>query len=325
MESTVFGGIKNVSNNIADMCGEDISNNTIIFDDPEFLTNSSNDVIRDIPASSLRHRYRLKSEPSFLSQSFHGSRRNLQKLVKNALAIVTELGKPTLFLTVTCNPKQSEITSRLLEGQSAFDRPDIITVPIFHAKLKALINNLKYQKYFREELVYEMRSIEYQHRGMPHAHIVLKLKDVPPNPDGFIDSDWIDTNLSAEMPIIQDNNLNSEKEIEYARKVTKHMKHHCCSAVNGCLDKDGRCKKGFHDTVITHPSYTKVNGEWYIRDITYVTCLQCHIIVKYCRTGMDTHTVIYLYKYLYKGSKKDKLKLTNADDVRDDDEINLYF
>jgi hypothetical protein len=105
MESTVFGGIKNVSNNIADMCGEDISNNTIIFDDPEFLTNSSNDVIRDIPASSLRHRYRLKSEPSFLSQSFHGSRRNLQKLVKNALAIVTELGKPTLFLTVTCNPK----------------------------------------------------------------------------------------------------------------------------------------------------------------------------------------------------------------------------
>jgi hypothetical protein len=62
-ESTVFGGIKNVSNNIADMCGEDISNNTIIFDDPEFLANSSNDVIREIPASLLRHRYKLKSEP----------------------------------------------------------------------------------------------------------------------------------------------------------------------------------------------------------------------------------------------------------------------
>jgi hypothetical protein len=42
-ENTVFGGIKNFSNNAADMCGEEISNNTIIFDDPEFTSNSSSD------------------------------------------------------------------------------------------------------------------------------------------------------------------------------------------------------------------------------------------------------------------------------------------
>jgi hypothetical protein len=145
-ENKVFGGIKNFSN------GEEISNNTIIFDDPEFTSNSSSydDIMQEISSSSSQHRYKLKSQPSFLSQSLHGSRRHLQKLAKNALAIVTELGKPTLFLTVTCNPKWPDITSRLLEGQTAFDRPDI-TVPLFHAKLSALINNLKYIKSILEK------------------------------------------------------------------------------------------------------------------------------------------------------------------------------
>jgi hypothetical protein len=162
-----------------------------------------------ITNTTSNYRYKLKSVPSFLSQSFHGSRRNLQKLAKNALTIVTELGKPTLFLTVTCNPKWPEITSRLLEGQTAFDRPDI-TVPVFHAKLLALINNVKYRKYFREKLLYEMRSIECQHRGMPH---------VPHNDSGFIDSRWIDVNLSAEMPHIHD----TDDKQEYTRKVSPSL------------------------------------------------------------------------------------------------------
>ncbi len=95
-----------------------------------------------------------------------------------------------MFLTVTCNPKWPEITSRLLEDQSAFDRPDI-TVQLFHAKVKALMHNLCHKKYFREEVFYEMRSIEYQHRGMPHTHIVLVLKGVPREDNGFISSKWL--------------------------------------------------------------------------------------------------------------------------------------
>jgi len=35
--------------------------------------------------------------------------------------------------------------------------------------------------------------------------------------------------------------------------------------------------------------------------------------------------VIYLYKYLFKGASKAKLRLTNADDVSDKDEITLYI
>jgi len=39
----------------------------------------------------------------------------------------------------------------------------------------------------------------------------------------------------------------------------------------------------------------------------------------------STYTVIYLYKYLFKGSSKVKLRLTNADDVNNNDEIKLYL
>jgi hypothetical protein len=39
------------------------------------------------------------------------------------------------------------------------------------------------------------------------------------------------------MPTTQNHNYSDDDD--YARKVRMHMKHHCSSAVNGCLDKDG--------------------------------------------------------------------------------------
>ena len=45
-----------------------------------------------------------------------------KKIALNALTIVTEIGKPTLFITGTVNVNWPEIQSRLLKGQIAFDR-----------------------------------------------------------------------------------------------------------------------------------------------------------------------------------------------------------
>jgi hypothetical protein len=61
----------------------------------------------------------------FLSSSLHGSSRHLRKLANQTLTVVSEKGIPTLFITATCNPKWPEIKAKLLEGQTAFDRPDI--------------------------------------------------------------------------------------------------------------------------------------------------------------------------------------------------------
>jgi len=39
---------------------------------------------------------------TFLSQSFHGSRRHLLSLARSAICLVAEFGRPTLFITFTC-------------------------------------------------------------------------------------------------------------------------------------------------------------------------------------------------------------------------------
>jgi len=62
---------------------------------------------------------------TFLSQSFHGSRRHLLALAQSAICLVTEFGRPTLFITFTCNPHWSEIKEMLLEGETAYDRADV--------------------------------------------------------------------------------------------------------------------------------------------------------------------------------------------------------
>jgi len=121
---------------------------------------------------------------TFLSQSMHGSRRYLRSLAKNALALVSEYGRPSLFITLTCNPNWPEITEQLLPGQTAFDRGDIVC-QVFYRKLEAVQTNIRHGKYFQvknethryHEIKFEVRVIEYQRRGLPHVHLVLKFKD----------------------------------------------------------------------------------------------------------------------------------------------------
>ena len=60
----------------------------------------------------------------------------------NALCIVTEFGNTTFFITGTANQNWPEIKSQLLKGQTAFDRPDIVT-QVFRMRLTKLIINLK--------------------------------------------------------------------------------------------------------------------------------------------------------------------------------------
>jgi hypothetical protein len=81
----------------------------------------------------------------FLPSSFHGSPRHRKKLAHNALEVVTRRGAHTLFITGTTNVNWPEIVSQLLPGQTAFDRPDIVT-QVFHARVKKLIHNLKHGK-----------------------------------------------------------------------------------------------------------------------------------------------------------------------------------
>ena len=39
------------------------------------------------------------------------------------MAIVQYMGKPDMFITITCNPSWPEITFALFQGEKAHDRP----------------------------------------------------------------------------------------------------------------------------------------------------------------------------------------------------------
>ena len=107
--------------------------------------------------------------------SYTGSPRQMFELYQDAMSIVRKFGKPDLFITFTCNPQWEEITSALLLDQKLSDRLDLI-VRVFRLKLKELLSDLIKRQVLGKPLAHEY-TIEFQKRGLPHAHILLILAD----------------------------------------------------------------------------------------------------------------------------------------------------
>jgi hypothetical protein len=93
-------------------------------------------------------------------------------LAKTALVLVSKFGCLHVFITLTCNPKWPEIVLQLLDGQTAFDWPDV-TAAVFKSRLDQMKMNIQNGKYFDgHEPTYSIHMIEYQYHGLPHAHLV---------------------------------------------------------------------------------------------------------------------------------------------------------
>ncbi|RKP15857.1 hypothetical protein ROZALSC1DRAFT_31933, partial [Rozella allomycis CSF55] len=97
------------------------------------------------------------------------------QLYQDSMAIVREFGKPDLFITVTCNPSWPEIKDNLMLNQTAQDRPDIVA-RVFNQKLKLIIQDLTKNNIFGKVIAF-MYVVEFQKRGLPHAHILLILDE----------------------------------------------------------------------------------------------------------------------------------------------------
>ena len=65
----------------------------------------------------------------------------MHQLYQDSMAIVRAMGKPDLFITMTCNPNWSEILAELAPGQSQADRPDLCS-RVFKMKLEELKTDL---------------------------------------------------------------------------------------------------------------------------------------------------------------------------------------
>jgi hypothetical protein len=181
------------------------------------------------------------SENVFVPSSVTGSIRHLNQCAQDALHIVDQLNSPHGFLTLTVNTEWPEITEALGEGQTAFDRPDIVCM-VFHERLNKLLAKLRRGEYFEanQKVKYEVRVIEYQHRGLPHCHLVFALDNMPDDVEGT--KAWIDKHISTEGTEF------GADELELKSLVHKFMVHECSEQTpnnpTGCLKK-GRCRKRF--------------------------------------------------------------------------------
>ena len=284
-----------------------------------------------ISGGSFQPNHSGESQPTYLNDTIHGSPKHRKKKAAEALELVSELGKAHCFTTMTVNPFCEEIQSQLLPGQTAFQRPDVVC-RVFHAKKLALIHNLKAGRYFNSKCAYIIHVIEFQHRGLPHVHIVYRLSNGPDHADKEAVIQFIDTYISAKMPIINENS--SLDDIRYKGIVENMMVHECHDQVNGCL-VDGICKRKYSDQTVPttyidddgYPQYSRPNIEdCYIVPHVKQMLLDdpdgCHCNTEFCGS---TYCIIYLYKYLFKGNRKLELTLNNLDDVHPEDEILNYL
>ncbi|GBP72440.1 ATP-dependent DNA helicase pif1 [Eumeta japonica] len=167
---------------------------------------------------------------TILPSTYIGSPRHMHEYAQDAMTYVRNYGTPDLFITVTCNPKWTEIERELEPGQKPQDRHDIIA-RVFQQKLKVMMDVLtKYRVLVTHVVIctrWNGRSVE------PHAHILILLLNK-------LHSNEVDDIISAEIPDpVTDPRLHDI--------VTTQMVHGPCGALNPlspCM-ADGKCTKRY--------------------------------------------------------------------------------
>src|SRR5207245_726776 len=97
---------------------------------------------------------------------------------------------------MTANPNWPEIRAALLPHQQPSDRPDL-TVRVFYAKFQSLIQDIR--KDALGAWAGHLYTIEFQKRGLPHAHIIVFLQPhsklcTPQDVDSLMSSEFPDSN-----------------------------------------------------------------------------------------------------------------------------------
>lgn len=199
----------------------------------------------------------------------------------------------------------------------------------------------RWGKYFRgadgaPKMAYILTVIEYQHRGLPHAHIVYKIHDVANTPSEKVA--WMSEHIQARFPTALPHDApqpDVDKQAIYEGLIQSYMMHKCVAGERGCKDDKGRCRRGYMDRECTTVSKFDSESGFPIYSRPHEADLavvphnrlmledwQGHINVEACSSYF---AVLYLYKYLFKGNKKVTIYLNNVEDLHKDDEISHYI
>jgi hypothetical protein len=122
-----------------------------------------------------------------IPSSIRGSPRNCAESVARGMAQVYAMGGPHVFLTFTGNPRWTEIQSQLQNGNCWYNDP-VLVCRVFKEKLEHLLQGIRDGKYFGgRKSCYLQYVIEFQKRGMPHAHMLIRLENFESNSAEDID------------------------------------------------------------------------------------------------------------------------------------------
>ncbi|XP_019190610.1 PREDICTED: uncharacterized protein LOC109185068 [Ipomoea nil] len=273
-----------------------------------------------------------------LPSSFTGGARYMIQNYQDAMAICKWIGYPNLFITFTCNPKWPEI-ERYLDGRNlnATDRPDIIC-RLFKMKLDALIKEIRSGEVFGK-VTAVIYTVEFQKRGLPHAHILLFLS----HNDAQTLCQNIDLIISAEIP-------DRGMDPEYYKIVEEFMIHGPCGHLrhnSPCMVK-GRCSKYFPKKFVPvsgfdqdgYPIYRRrdngqmVDKNGIVLDNRFVVPhnryllmkYKAHINVEWCN---QSRSIKYLFKYVNKGNDRVTAEFykstTGVDSDEVIDEITMFY
>ncbi|XP_028766672.1 uncharacterized protein LOC114724484 [Neltuma alba] len=248
-----------------------------------------------------------------LPSSFTGGARYMLQNYQDAMALCRWAGYPDIFITFTCNPAWPEI-KRICEHDmlTPSDSPQLLS-RVFKMKLQSMMRTIKNKKIFGRVRA-EVYTIEFQKRGLPHAHILLFLD----HSDKIKEPSDIDNIISAEIP-------DKESDPILYDLVKRFMIHGPCGAINPkspCM-KDNKCSKYFPkrfnpNTTIDdegYPTYRRRDHGHTIKvksvplDSRYVVpynpmllkMFQAHINVEKCN---QSTSIKYLFKYISKGNDR---------------------
>jgi hypothetical protein len=230
---------------------------------------------------------------SSLPSSFLGSRAWCSNQVADSLALCRQFGRPSLFITMTTNPRWPEIEDKLGRDQTASDLPQVV-VRVSRAKMKYLIKLLESGS---GGFLYLIYVVEFQKRGLPHCHILVKLRHEP-------SFEAIDGLVLATLP-------NREEDLQLHEIISRcnlHPQTHLQNPLSRC-NRLGKCQYGFPQQLQSHTSMDehgrmhlrrlKTEDQWVVSYIPRLSReLNCHIHVDVCS---NVNVVMYLYKYLFKG------------------------
>ena len=248
-----------------------------------------------------------------LPSSFIGSPRFMQQAYQDSMAICAKFGKPTFFVTFTCNPKWPEITNSIPWYHSASDRPDVVS-RVYNLKKNEIVEDIQKRQIFGA-VTARIHVIEFQKPELPHCHMLIWI-DEPDIPRTSAD---IDRTICAEIP-------DKETHPRLYEIIMSNMIHGPCGKdlndKSPCMD-DGECTKSLPkefvpETVMSNngfPTYRRragqthplkrnnkiyqVDNRWVVPYNPYL-CLKynAHINVEYCAS---IKSIKYLFKYVHKG------------------------